>query len=140
MYCKLQFGMYEMKIDSKILWICAGKSGSAARNSYLAQYFLPGLHLKSNKGYILNQGTFQMQKKLSPAKQKTFLSCTLAGFLTWQNWNFKNPINFLCVILCPNQDLEKAFYSNIAPSIRTESHFLDLLRATCRKSIVVHIF
>ena len=73
--------------------------------------------------------------------ESTFITlCTVARFLTWQNWNFKNPINFLCVILCPNQDLEKAFYSNIAPSIRTESHFLDLLRATCRKSIVVHIF
>ena len=65
---------------------------------------------------------------------------SLARFLTWQNWNFKNPINFLCAIFSPNQDLEKAFCSNIAPSLRTGSHFLDLLRAKCRKSIMVHIF
>ena len=73
--------IFEMKIDlknsgyvpCKDFWICAVKSGCAARNSYLAQYFLPVLHLKSNKGYILNRDHFKCRKSFHrPSKRHVF--------------------------------------------------------------------
>ena len=61
-------------------------------------------------------------------------TCALALFIYLQSWNFENPLTFLCDIFITDQKLEKAFCSNITPSLRTGSHFLDLLRPNCRKS------
>ena len=61
-------------------------------------------------------------------------TCTLALFIYLQSWNFENPLTFLCDIFITDQKLEKAFCSNITPSLRTGSHFLDFLRPNCRKS------
>ena len=44
-----------------------------------------------------------------------------------QLWNFAIPINFLCDIFSTYQDLEKAFRSNIALSLRTGSRFAQIL-------------
>ena len=53
--------------------------------------------------------------------------CTVALSKVYFFWNFANPINFLCDIFSTYQDLEKAFRSNIALSLRTGSRFAQIL-------------
>ena len=58
---------------------------------------------------------------------ETVRGCPLALSKVCFFWNFANPINFLCDIFSTYQDLEKAFRSNIALSLRTGSRFAQIL-------------